>query len=52
LSTTALGRLEAGLIAGDPHGELTLAWTVAHHGRIRKDHSPTRIRTRRPRFAA
>lgn len=29
LSTTARGRLRAGLIAGDPDGELTLAWTVA-----------------------
>jgi transposase len=29
LSTTAAGRLHAGLIAGDPDGELTLAWTVA-----------------------
>ena len=25
----ARGRLEAGLIAGDPHGEVLLAWTVA-----------------------
>ena len=143
LSIKARGRLEAGLIAGDPHGETTLAWTVAqdpmalyqlddpdlararaeqliadlracpideltrlgrtlhawrtelcahfthptvsngptenlnlkvtntkrtargfrnfahyrlrlllNHGRIREDHTPTRIRTRRPRFAA
>ncbi len=143
LSTKARARLEAGLIAGDPHGETTLAWTVAqqlmdlyrlddpaaartcveqliadlrdcpipelaclgrtlhawrvelcahfdhpavsngptenlnlkikntkriargyrnfdhyrlrlllNHGRIREDHSPTRIRTRAPRFAA
>ena len=143
LSTKARGRLEAGLIAGDPDGEVTLAWTVAqdvmalyrlddpelarahaeqliadlrscpigelarlgrtlhawrtelvahfehpdvsngptenlnlkikntkrvargyrnfnnyrlrlllNHGRIHKDHSPTRIRTRAPRFAA
>jgi transposase len=29
LSTKARGRLEAGLIAGDPDGEVTLAWTVA-----------------------
>ena len=29
LSTKARGRLEAGLIAGDPAGEVTLAWTVA-----------------------
>jgi transposase len=29
LSTKAAGRLHAGLIAGDPDGELTLAWTVA-----------------------
>ena len=29
LSTTAAGRLHAGLIAGDPDGELTLAWTLA-----------------------
>jgi transposase len=29
LSTKARGRLEAGLIAGDPTGETTLAWTVA-----------------------
>jgi transposase len=29
LSTTARARLEAGLIAGDPDGETTLAWTVA-----------------------
>ncbi len=29
LSTKAAGRLWAGLIAGDPDGELTLAWTVA-----------------------
>lgn len=28
LSTKARGRLEAGLIAGDPDGETTLAWTV------------------------
>ncbi len=25
---------------------------LLNHGRIREDHSPTRIRTRRPRFAA
>ncbi len=25
---------------------------LLHHGRIREDHSPTRIRTRRPRFVA
>ena len=29
LSTKARGRLQAGLIAGDPDGEVTLAWTVA-----------------------
>ena len=29
LSTKALGRLQAGLITGDPDGEVTLAWTVA-----------------------
>jgi transposase len=29
LSTKARGRLQAGLIAGDPTGETTLAWTVA-----------------------
>lgn len=29
LSTNARGRLEAGLIAGDPDGEVALAWTVA-----------------------
>ena len=29
LSTKARARLEAGLIAGDPRGETTLAWTVA-----------------------
>jgi transposase len=29
LSTKARARLEAGLIAGDPTGETTLAWTVA-----------------------
>jgi transposase len=29
LSAKALGRLQAGLIAGDPNGEVTLAWTVA-----------------------
>jgi transposase len=29
LSTKASGRLEAGLIAGDPDGETTLAWTIA-----------------------
>lgn len=29
LSVKARGRLEAGLIAGDPTGEITLAWTVA-----------------------
>jgi transposase len=29
LSVKAAGRLRAGLIAGDPNGELTLAWTVA-----------------------
>jgi transposase len=29
LSVTARGRLDAGLIAGDPTGETTLAWTVA-----------------------
>lgn len=143
LSTKARGRLEAGLIAGDPDGEVTIAWTIAqqvmdlyrrndpdqaraaaaeliaalrecpidelarlgrtlhawrdelqahfahpevsngptenlnlkikntkrtargyrnfahyrlrlllNHGRIHEDHSPTRIRTRRPRFAA
>ena len=143
LSDHARGRLQAGLIAGDPDGEVTLAWTVAqdlmslyqltdpqaarrraqtliadlrgcpigelarlgrtlhawrhelcahfehpevsngptenlnlkikntkrtargyrnfdhyrlrlllNHGRIREDHSPTRIRTRRPSFAA
>jgi transposase len=29
LSTKARARLEAGLIAGDPTGETTIAWTVA-----------------------
>jgi len=29
LSVTARGRLAAGLTADDPHGELTLAWTIA-----------------------
>jgi transposase len=29
LSTKAAGRLQAGLIAGDPDGEVTLAWTLA-----------------------
>jgi transposase len=29
LSTKARARLQAGLIAGDPDGEVTLAWTVA-----------------------
>jgi len=29
LTTTARGRLEAGLVATDPDGEVTLAWTVA-----------------------
>jgi transposase len=29
LSTKAAGRLWAGLIAGDPDGEVTIAWTVA-----------------------
>jgi transposase len=29
LSTKAIARLQAGLIAGDPDGEVTLAWTVA-----------------------
>jgi hypothetical protein len=28
LSTTATARLQAGLIAGDPTGEVALAWTV------------------------
>ena len=31
LSVKARGRLDAGLITGDPTGETTLAWTVAHH---------------------
>lgn len=30
LSSQATGRLHAGLIAGDPDGDVTLAWTVAH----------------------
>jgi transposase len=29
LSTKAAGRLQAGLIAGDPDGEVSLAWTIA-----------------------
>jgi transposase len=29
LSVKARGRLQAGLIAGDPDGEVTLAWTIA-----------------------
>ena len=29
LSVKARARLQAGLIAGDPDGEVTLAWTVA-----------------------
>ena len=29
LSTKATARLQAGLIAGDPTGEVALAWTVA-----------------------
>ena len=29
LSIKARSRLEAGLVAGDPHGEVTLAWTIA-----------------------
>ena len=29
LSTKARARLEAGLIAGDPDGEVTIAWTIA-----------------------
>ena len=31
LSTKARGRPDAGLIAGDPTGETTLAWTIAQH---------------------
>jgi transposase len=31
LSTKARARLEAGLIAGDPDGEVTIAWTIAQH---------------------
>ena len=29
LSTTAWARLEAGLVAGDPDGEVTIAWSIA-----------------------
>ena len=29
LSTRARARLEAGLVAGDPDGEVTIAWTIA-----------------------
>ena len=29
LSTTARARLQAGLVTGDPDGEVTLAWTLA-----------------------
>jgi len=29
LSTTARSRLQAGLVAGDPDGDVTLAWSVA-----------------------
>jgi transposase len=31
LSTKAQARLEAELIAGDPDGEVTIAWTIAQH---------------------
>jgi transposase len=31
LSTKARARLETGLIAGDPDGEVTIAWTIAQH---------------------
>ena len=31
LSTKARARLQAGLIAGDPDGEVTIAWTIAQH---------------------
>jgi transposase len=29
LSSSARARLEAGLVAGDPNGEVTIAWTIA-----------------------
>jgi transposase len=31
LSTTAQARLDAGLVAGDPDGEVTIAWVIAQH---------------------
>ena len=47
LSTKARARLQAGLIAGDPDGEVTLAWTVAQDlmGLYRLD-DPDLARTR------
>jgi transposase len=45
LSTKVRARLEAGLIAGDPDGEVTIAWTIAQQimGLYQLD-EPTRAR--------
>jgi transposase len=45
LSTKARARLEAGLVAGDPDGELTIAWVIAQQvmGLYQRD-DPTRAR--------
>jgi transposase len=46
LSVKARARLEAGLIAGDPDGEVTLAWTVAQDVMALYRHrDPDRART-------
>ena len=46
LSTKARGRLEAGLIAGDPDGEVTLAWTVTQDVMaLHQQGDPDRART-------
>jgi transposase len=51
LSVKATARLQAGLIAGDPHGEVTLAWTVAQDlmGLYRLD-DPNQARARAARL--
>ena len=49
LSTKARARLEAGLVAGDPDGEVTIAWTIAQQVMALYQHDdPDQARTRRP----
>jgi transposase len=48
LSVKAWARLEAGLVAGDPDGEVTLAWTIAQQVMALYQHDDPNKPARRP----